>query len=284
MTVLFATCDHQPLLTGDDHVLAAALARRGVTVTPMPWTEIDPYAVVDAPPVVLRSTWDYHRVPTLFRAWLQSLEDSGRAVWNAATTTSRNIDKIYLKQLHEAGIAVPVTRWLDTVTPEEVRVAIENAGWSQAVLKPRVAATAYGTYLVQPDTSWADLDLAPARASGALLQEFVPEIATRGEVSLVYIVGAFTHAVAKHARPGDFRVQKDFGGSVDRIDPSPAARAFADRVMAMAGGGTLYARVDLVETARGPLLMELELIEPELYFLLAPEAADRMADAILARL
>lgn len=283
MTVLFATCDHQPLLTGDDHVLAAALARRGVTVTPMPWTEIDPYAVVDAPPVVLRSTWDYHRVPTLFRAWLQSLEDSGRAVWNAATTTSRNIDKIYLKQLHEAGIAVPVTRWLDTVTPEEVRVAIENAGWSRAVLKPRVAATAYGTYLVERDTPWADLDLAPARASGALLQEFVPEIATRGEVSLVYIDGAFTHAVAKHARPGDFRVQKDFGGSVDRIDPSPAARAFADGVMATAGDATLYARVDLVETVRGPLLMELELIEPELYFLLAPEAADRMADAILAR-
>lgn len=284
MTVLFATCDHQPLLTDDDHVLAAALARRSVTVTPMPWTEIDPYAVVDAPPVVLRSTWDYHRVPTLFRAWLQSLEDSGRAVWNAAATTSRNIDKIYLKQLHEAGIPVPVTRWLDVVEPAALRAALAEAGWAQAVLKPRVAATAYGTYLVQSDTSWTDLDLAPARASGALLQEFVPEVATRGEVSLVYIDGAFTHAVVKHARSGDFRVQKDFGGSVDRIDPSPAVRAFADRVMATAGDATLYARVDLVESARGPLLMELELIEPELYFRLAPEAADRMADAILARL
>jgi glutathione synthase/RimK-type ligase-like ATP-grasp enzyme len=284
MTLLFATCDHQPWLTEDDQVLAAALARRGVTVAPIPWTGIDPYAVLDAPPVVLRSTWDYHRVPTLFRAWLQSLEDSGRGVWNDPVTTRRNIDKIYVQQLHEAGIAVPVTRWLDRVTPEEVRVAMENAGWSRAVLKPRVAATAYGTCLVERDTSWADLDLAPARAAGALLQEFVPEIATRGEVSLVYIDGVFTHAVVKQARTGDFRVQKDFGGSVDRLDPSPAARAFADRVMATAGGGTLYARVDLVETARGPLLMELELIEPELYFLLAPEAADRMADAILARL
>jgi len=253
-------------------------------VTPLPWTEIDPYAVVDAPPVVLRSTWDYHRVPTMFRAWLQSLDDSGRAVWNAAATTSRNIDKIYLKQLHETGIPVPETRWLDVVEPAALGTALAETGWTQAVLKPRVAATAYGTHLVHSDTSWADLDLAPARASGALLQEFVPEIAARGEVSLVYIDGTCTHAVGKHARTGDFRVQKDFGGSVDRIEPSPAARAFADRVMAAAGGGTLYARVDLVETARGPLLMELELIEPELYFLLAPEAADRMARAILARL
>jgi hypothetical protein len=46
----------------------------------------------------------------------------------------------------------------------------------------------------------------------------------------------------------------------------------------------LYARVDIVEAARGPLLMELELIEPELYFLYVPEAADRLARLIVERL
>ena len=66
MNVVFATCDHQPLIARDDQPLADALAARGVDVTPIPWTEIDPYAILDAPPIVLRSTWDYHRMPTMF--------------------------------------------------------------------------------------------------------------------------------------------------------------------------------------------------------------------------
>jgi glutathione synthase/RimK-type ligase-like ATP-grasp enzyme len=284
MNVLFATCEGQPLLTEDDQVLADALEARGVAVTPVPWTEIDPYAVVDAPPIVLRSTWDYHRVPTLFRAWLQSLEDAGRQVWNDAAIARGNIDKIYLKPLHEAGLAMPDTRWFDVVEPEAIRAALEDTGWARAVLKPRIAATAYGAFLLSGDTHWPDLELAPARASGALLQEYVPEIATRGEASLVYIDGAFSHAVAKHARTGDFRVQRDFGGSLEPFAPAPALRAFADHVMAQVPAPTLYARVDLVQAARGPLLMELELIEPELYFLVAPEAADRMAAAIVRQL
>lgn len=100
---------------------------------------------------------------------------------------------------------------------------------------------------------------------------------------MVFIDDTFSHAVSKHARTGDFRVQHDFGGSVDRLIPSPGLLAFADRVMAQVHRATLYARVDVVETSRGPLLMELELIEPELYFLHVPAAADRMAAAILRR-
>ena len=130
----------------------------------------------------------------------------------------------------------------------------------------------------------SDEDLAPSRSSGALLQEFVPAIEDSGEISLVYFDGVFSHAVSKQAKPGDFRVQQDFGGSVAPIVPSLVLLAFGDRVMTRVNGATLYARVDLVETPRGPLLMELELIEPELYFLHVPAAADRLAAAILRRL
>ena len=150
--------------------------------------------------------------------------------------------------------------------------------------KPRIAATAYGTFLVSRGVQLSDEDLAPARSSGALLQEFVPEIEERGEVSLVYADGMFSHAVSKHAKPGDFRVQQDFGGSVRPLVPSAELLSFADLVMTHVSGATLYARVDVVETRRGPLLMELELIEPELYFLHVPAAADRLAAAILRRL
>jgi glutathione synthase/RimK-type ligase-like ATP-grasp enzyme len=284
VTIIFATCAEQPLLTADDEVLAAALAPLGVEVAPVPWTEIDPHAVSDAPPILMRSTWDYHRLPTMFTLWLQALRDSGRAVWNDPTIVLGNIDKIYLQQLETRGVAIPQTRWIERPDAATIRDAMKGAGWSKAVLKPRIAATAYGTFLVASGTNLSEDDLVPARASGALLQEFIPEIAERGETSLIYCEGVFSHAVIKHAKAGDFRVQKDFGGSVELTQPSSELIAFADRVIETVPDATLYARVDAVATSRGPLLMELELIEPELYFLAAPDAAAPFALAIARRL
>lgn len=283
MDVVFATCEQQPLTTGDDRVLAEALRARGVSVTPIPWTEIDPYAVVDSPAVVLRSTWDYHRVPTLFVTWLQSLIDGGRPVWNAPAIARDNVDKIYLQTLEAEGIAIPRTHRIDLATNEAIGQVMSAEGWDRAVLKPRIAATAYGTFLLDRGTTLSDDDLAPARSSGALLQEVIPEVVERGETSLIYFDGVFSHAVLKQAKSGDFRVQKDFGGRAERITPSPDVLAFGERVMRRTAG-CLYARVDLVESRRGPLLMELELIEPELYFLLAPEAATRMAQLLFDRM
>ena len=284
MKVVFATCDHQPLIARDDQPLADALSALGVEVVPIPWTEIDPYSVIDAPPIVLRSTWDYHRVPTMFVAWLDALADAGRLTMNAPQVARDNVDKIYLQALEAAGIAIPKTRWLDRADNPTIDGAINEEGWDRAILKPRIAATAYGTFLISKGAALPEEDLAPARASGALLQEVVPEIIGRGETSIVYAGGAFSHAVVKRATDGEFRVQQDFGGRVEAASPSPTLLSFADSVMAHVPDTALYARVDVVESSRGPLLMELELIEPELYFLHAPNAAARMAQLIIDRL
>jgi glutathione synthase/RimK-type ligase-like ATP-grasp enzyme len=282
--VAFATCDHQPLTTADDQPLADALKARGIDVTPIPWTELDPYGLVGSPPILLRSTWDYHRVPTMFLAWLQALEDSGRRTWNPPAVAKANVDKIYLKDLEAAGIAIPRTRWADWIDAGSIDRVLEEETWTRAVLKPRIAATAYGTFLVERGAALTDDDLAPARASGAMLQELIPEVVERGEVSLVYLGGAFSHAVVKRAKPGDFRVQKDFGGQVEATIPSPTLLSFADHVMTHVPSTCLYSRVDVVEAGRGPLLMELELIEPELYFAIVPESASRFAQLIIERL
>src|SRR5690349_11665563 len=102
MNVVFATCEQQPLTTADDQVLADALAALGVEVTPIPWTEIDPYAVVGAQPVILRSTWDYHRMPTMFVSWLDAMAESGRQMLNPPDIARANVDKIYLQPLEAA--------------------------------------------------------------------------------------------------------------------------------------------------------------------------------------
>ncbi|HYB93566.1 MAG TPA: hypothetical protein VEC39_01240 [Vicinamibacterales bacterium] len=284
MQVIFATCDHFPQTTADDQVLADALRAAGVDVEPLPWTTIDPYSVVDAPPVLLRSTWDYHRLPTLFRSWLQALADSGRTAWNPPAVALRNIDKIYLKDLENQGVAIPDSRWLDHPDRSAIDRAMNEQRWERAVLKPRIAATAYGTFLVDAATQLSDDDLGPARSSGALLQQYVPEISQCGEMSLVFLAGEFSHAVRKQARDGDFRVQKDYGGTVQAATPSAPILQFAQRVVDLAASECLYARVDVVEADNGPLLMELELIEPELYFAIVPEAATRMASLLGDRL
>ena len=284
MNLVFATCDPQPLVTDDDQLLAEALEAGGVRVTPIPWTELDPYALLDAPPILLRSTWDYHRVPTMFLSWLQALEDSGRQTFNPPSVARGNVDKIYLKDLEADGMAIPRTRWLDSVDAGSIDRILREESWTRVVLKPRIAATAYGTFLIEQGTSLTDDELAPARASGAMLQEVIPEVVERGETSLVFLGGNFSHAVVKRAKPGDFRVQKDFGGQVEVTEPSAALLSFASDVMRRVPSTCLYARVDVVEAHRGPILMELELIEPELYFLLVPQAAKHFAGLIIDRL
>ncbi|MEO5741762.1 MAG: transporter, partial [Vicinamibacterales bacterium] len=129
-----------------------------------------------------------------------------------------------------------------------------------------------------------DDELAPARASGAMLQELIPEVVAHGEISLVFLGGDFSHAVVKRAKPGEFRVQRDFGGHVELTIPSAALLSFASDVMTRVPSTCLFARVDVVKANRGPILMELELIEPELYFLLVPEAAHHFAGLIIDRL
>lgn len=284
MIVVFATCAHQPYITADDQPLADALQALGYRVEPEPWTDIDPHTHLASDPVVLRSTWDYHRVPTMFTSWLAAMDDSPRLLLNPAAVVRDNIDKIYLQRLEGAGIAIPATQWVETPDAASLAAILDQQGWTQAVLKPRIAATAYGTFLIAADRLPSDDELVPARASGALVQQFIPEITTGGEVSMVYAGGRFSHAVVKRASAGDFRVQKDFGGVVEAIVPSAALLAFGESVMAHVPESCAYARVDVVESARGPLLMELELIEPELYFSIVPGSAERMARAIADRL
>ena len=272
------------MVAPDDAPLVDALRDLGIAVVAIPWTDIDPAGVVDAWPIVLRSTWDYHRMPTLFAAWLDALAETGRAVMNTPAIARNNIDKIYLRDLEAAGIPIPRTAWVERPDAAGLYEMIRESGWQAAVIKPRIAATAYGTFLVSRETDLSDVDLGPARASGALVQEFVSEIRERGEISLVFAEKEFSHAVLKHAIEGDFRVQQDFGGTVVETTPPAAVRAFAENVMALVPDDCTFARVDVVDSERGPLLMELELIEPELYFTIVPRAAERIAHAIVARM
>lgn len=279
-TVLLATCHAKPDLTPSDAVLAGALRARGAEVGAVPWDRLSPDAVKGAT-LCLRSTWDYHHRSDEFRGWITSLQSAGTSVRNPAETVLANMDKRYLAGLAEVGIAIPPTIWLEPGEHFDPMALLGEAGWDRGVLKPRISATAHGTVLV---TAGAPVDrdlVGPAQVAGGLLQAFIPEVVEFGEVSLVFIAGVCTHAVRKRARTGDFRVQHDFGGTATREAVAPGLERFGHQVLEASGATWLYARVDLVETADGPVLMELELIEPDLFLDQAPEAAERLAEGLL---
>lgn len=279
MTVIFATCRHKPALTPSDELVAACLRSKGVSVTAAPWDSLAP-AHLGVANVCVRSTWDYHTRVDEFRDWIRTLGEHRVTVINPVETLLWNMDKEYLGWLEGHGAAIPETRWIAPGSSIDVRALLREAGWERAVLKPRVSATAYGTHLVDAGTVLDDEQRRALGQSGALLQAFVPEIQSGGEMSLVFIDGEFSHAVIKRPSSGDFRVQHEFGGTAVPATASGALRDFGSRVLADIPVPWTYARVDVVAARSGLVLMELELIEPDLFFAPGNDGARRLADAL----
>jgi hypothetical protein len=276
MKFVLATCRSKPALTAGDGLLGEALRRLGATVVVAPWDTIDPAREEGV--VCLRSTWDYHLRWDEFREWVRGFRRQ-RGLWNPAATVLWNADKLYLRDLAGAGVALPRTSWFEPGTRPPVPGLLEQWGVTRAVLKPRVSATAFGTHVVSRDGALTEEEWAALERSGCLLQMFVPEIRTRGEISLVFLGRSFSHAVLKRPGAGDFRVQADFGGTLETAEPRDETIEFGRAALAAAARPWLYARVDLVETGAGPVLMELELIEPDLF--LTPGAAARLAEGLV---
>lgn len=281
MNITLATCRDLLDLTPSDRLLAAALEARGATVRAAAWDALAAEPAREGL-VCVRSTWDYFTRAEEFRSWIESFTDRPRLLLNPPETILWNFDKRYLRDLESLGVPIPETRWLEPGDSAGLSALFGDTGWERAVLKPRISGGAHGTYALGDGAMPDSARLEPVRASGGLLQEFVPEIQTEGEMSLMYLDGAFSHAVRKRPAAGDFRVQLHLGGAVEGADASPALRAFGERVLEAAGRPWIYARVDVVERANGPVLMELEVIEPDLYLTTAPHRAGTLAQALIA--
>lgn len=235
---------------------------------------------------ILRSTWDYFRRLAAFRVWLQRARQATRLI-NDAALVDWNLDKRYLADLAAAGVDVVPTHYVERGSADTLAAVMAQHGWREIVFKPAVSGAARLTHRVDATTR-AGLEAEFARAVAAeamLVQPFLRRVLDDGELSLIVIAGRFTHAVRKRARPGDFRVQDDHGGTVHPHDPAPEEIAFAEAAVASCPAAPAYARVDAVRDATGRLcVMELELIEPELFFRFHPPAARALADRVAAQL
>lgn len=261
----------------DDLPLVAALARRGVDATWVPWDADQDWSAFDV--VLIRSTWDYPARHADFSRWIDEL---AVPLWNPADIVTWNSRKTYLFDL--AAWGVPIIPTVPLAPTEDLAGALLALGWDEAVVKPVVGAGGRSTWRVNEGNAAVVNTFLRSLGQPMLLQPFVPEFGQDGEWSLVFIDGSLSHTLRKTAAPGEFRVQEVHGGTVRVEAASDAMVAVAQDVLAAVGEPLPYARVDLVDGPSGPRLVEAELIEPELFFRMAPGAADALAEALLRRL
>lgn len=286
-SVALVTCAQLPAGDEDGDELLTALSARGVKAEWLAWD--DPDVTWNHDLVVVRSTWDYTPRRAEFLAWTRTVASlanpAGAIVWNS--------DKTYLRDLAAAGIPIVPTQWCE---PGET-TRLPQTG--EVVVKPSVGAGSLGAGRFDAADEAAVLaQVARLHAAGrtAMLQPYVQEVDQAGERALIYLDGFYSHAVTKAAMlpPGtvhDVTAQTSHALFVEeRIsggEPSRDERAVADAVIAEVARRfaepMLYARVDLLPSADGPVLLELELVEPSLFLAYSDGAARRFADAIASR-
>ncbi|WP_417233086.1 ATP-grasp domain-containing protein [Brevundimonas sp.] len=263
--------------------LAAALALEGIEAVATSWTDhvTDAAGLAGFPLILPMIVWGYHRD---HRRWLQAC-----ATWtaadlplaNPAAVLAWNSDKTYLARLAERGVPMPETIWSDGVTADTVAAAFASTGADQLIVKPTVSGGAWRTLRLSPGQP-----IGEAPEGSAMIQPYLPTIETLGETSLLFFDGVFSHAVNKRPVGGEFRIQVQFGGLYTPVtDPPAGAMALARQVLAAIDEPLLYARIDMVSDANGNwLLMEAELIEPDLYLDHDPARGAGLARAVRARL
>lgn len=258
--------DQPPRADAETLALVGALAERDVDAVTAPWDDIEG---AEADLVVVRTTWDYTARRSEFLSWARRQV----RLRNPLPVLDWNSHKGYLLELAAAGVPTVPT----TLVPRGSALDL-GAGAGRVVVKPAVAAGGRGARLGTPT------ELAGVAEEDVLVQPAVEGIGRDGEVSLVRLGDTWSHAVRKVPAPGGFLVHERHGGTLADHTPTDAEVAVAEKALSVVPAPVSYARVDLVRLDGAPVVMELELVEPELFLRRVPAAAGRLADALLATL
>lgn len=264
-----------------DQLLFEPLAARGWSAQELPWSRSGvAWNQYDA--VVIRSTWDYQDHLAQFLQVLETIEAQTR-LFNSTAICRWNSHKQYLKDLELRGVPTVPTIFAGSLEEASLERAFSALRSERLVVKPAIGANADNAFVLdalQPAT-WSEA-LAVFAQRDLLMQPFLASIQTEGEFSLFYFGGRFSHAIQKVPAAGDFRVQEEHGASITPVNAAGEALQVGEQCMAALDQSLLYARVDLVRIATGQLaVMEVELIEPSLYFEHDDGAAERFAAAFV---
>jgi len=256
-----------------------------VNASPVIWEEsINKLNDFDA--AVFRTTWGYHEEIVLFKEFLSYLDTLNIPVLNPTDIIRENLDKSYLKTISDEGINIIQTEYIEQGTDFDLPKFIAEKKWQSFIIKPRISAGSYKTFLCSIDdmaSAQSDFDNL-INSNNIMLQEFRPEVKTEGEFSTIFFNRDTHYTINKIPQSGDYRVQYQFGGKYRLVQPNEitmkrtweAAELFIDKC--------LYVRVDGLFFKNDFHIMEVELIEPDLYLNLVPEFIPIFAEEIIKRI
>ena len=265
----------------EDQLVLDALSSQGLRCKKVSWSDPN-FDWQKTKFALFRTTWDYAERFTVFSDWLLKVSTQTKLI-NPYELLVWNLDKHYLHDLKRSGINIVETYFIEFGDRRTLAQIHDELGWERTVLKPAISAAAKDTYSLRKDdlASYEAQYKALIKNEAMMLQPFQDSVIDRGELSLMVMGGEYTHAVLKVAKPGDFRVQDDFGGTVHAYEPTKEEVDLAIRSVRACDPQPMYARVDIVNDNSGkPALSELELVEPELWFRRNQLAAEKLAQVI----
>jgi hypothetical protein len=275
-------------------LLRAALAELGVTASTRIWT--DPEVRWDEFDLVLANgAWDNIHRPDEFVDWVERVGECTRLA-NSPAVLRWNLDKRYLAALADAGVATVPTAWL-TPGPDHEPDLHELPELSlprgEFVVKPTVSGGGFETARyrtgVGPSAGQARAHIRRLLNAGraVMVQPYQSSVDTEGESGLIFLGGLFSHAIGKgpllevDGGPQSHLYQHEQIGAVTPTEAQLEAAHLALETAEHLLGPTTYARVDLVTLPDGrPAVLELELLDPALFFETAPAAAARFAQVL----
>ena len=276
--IAIATYNKLPDLTENDRLLIPKLERKGFEVLPEIWDnpEVD-WRIYDI--VLIRSTWDYYLKPEAFKNWVSQFIHLNTTLINSAEMVLKNSHKFYLKELAEKGVnIIPTVFSSEKIELEKLKM------WEKIVIKPAVSAGSHETEIFEVNMLTQEVLDNKTRTGDWLVQPFLEEIKDAGEISMLFFGGNFSHAIQKVPKSGDFRVQKQFGAKYLKYEPTKELLDIAKNIVEIAGKESVYARIDGVMTQNGFLLMEVEMIEPDLFFEHTLDGPNRFVEAVMGQI
>ncbi len=281
--VVLLSCDDLSEYVVDDELLVKAFAEQASELEVetvswskpgVDWSKYD-YAVV-------RTTWDYTKRRLEFLKVMELIEESGCKLLNPKKILEWSSTKSYLQDIEKKGIKIIPTLFLKNFNFEDFKKNISDWNSDKFVLKPIVGASADKIKVLNRIDLCEEVEMLENK-SNWFVQPFIESVFT-GEISCIYFNGDFSHALRKVPKDKDFRVQEEHGASIISYEPTKEEKDFAETVVETFTKDLLYSRVDFLQTSDGPRLMELELIEPSLYFRKSPGSAENFVKAFKERL
>jgi glutathione synthase/RimK-type ligase-like ATP-grasp enzyme len=232
--------------------------------------------------VYISTPWDYPQHIEEFLRVLKTIDNSSATLINSLSLVRWSLSKTYLRDLEERGAAIVPSMWCDDIDVAQIPQWFDVFKTEALVIKPATGVNAIDTFVLKNPVS-AELTEQLSRVfqqRAFMVQPFVENIRDEGEYSLFFFGGEYSHAIQKIPKPGDFRVQEEYGADIRSVEPSQDLLETAQCVLALVEPQPVYVRADFVRDTTGDyLLMELEMIEPALYLRTDDGAAARFAAA-----